>query len=274
MGAGVRAVLVDEAGTRAWDQAQIALREWYASGLGETLHGLIAARASALLRDVYALHCLQLGGTRYGVDLLTGQGLIRRVHVTGDGCEGLRADPAELPLATRSIDLVVLAHALEFHDDPHRLLREVDRVLKLDGQVLVIGFNPWSPFGIRRALAAHWMPWSGHFYGPGRIIDWMALLGLPVRWRESVCLMPPVQRDWLRRRLAPLERLRAIMPGAGGVYLMLARKRSAPVTPIPLGRDWAPTRVGVRRPASPMGWAEPPSRRWRYGHGRDTDTGE
>ncbi len=240
----------------SWDQAQTALREWYASGLGEALHERIAARTGSILRDLYSLHCVQIGGTQYGVDLLTGRGLIHRVHLTGDGCDGIRADPAQLPLATRSADLVVLAHALEFCDDPHRLLREVDRVLRLDGHVLVIGFNPWSLFGVRRALAGNWVPWSGYFYSPGRVSDWLTLLGIRLRERETVWHTPPLQRGWLRRRLAPMEHLGRLLPGAGGVYLLLARKHSVPVTPIPLGREWAPAGVRVRGPVRPMGYGE------------------
>lgn len=240
-----------------WDQAQTALREWYASGLGEALHERIAARTGAILRDLYALHCVQIGGTQYGVDLLTGRGLIHRVHLTGDGCDGFRADPAQLPLATRSVDLVVLAHALEFSPDPHRLLREVDRVLKLDGHVLAIGFNPWSLFGLRRVVGGHWIPWSGYFYSPGRVTDWLTLLGIRIRWRETVWHMPPVQRGLLRHRLAAMQHLGRVLPGAGGVFLLLARKHSVPMTPVALGRDWTPAGVRVRGPARPMGCREP-----------------
>ncbi len=36
-------------------------------------------------------------------------------------------DLRELPFAANSIDLVVLPHVLEFHDNPHQILREVER---------------------------------------------------------------------------------------------------------------------------------------------------
>ncbi len=247
---------MDQPRALPWDQAQTALREWYASGLGEELHERIAGRTGAILRDLYALHCVQIGGTKYGVDLLTGRGLIHRVHLTGDGCDGMRADPAALPLATRSVDLVVLAHALEFYPDPHRLLREVDRVLTLDGHVLAIGFNPWSLFGIRRALAGNWIPWSGYFYSTGRVADWLTLLGIRIRWRETLWHRLPAQRRLLRHRLSVMERIGRVLPGTGGIYLLLARKHSVPMTPVALGWDWTPARVRVRGPARPMGRCE------------------
>ena len=47
----------------------------------------------------------------------------------------------ELPFATHSIDLVVMPHILEFTEDPHQVLREVERVLVPEGHVVITGFN-------------------------------------------------------------------------------------------------------------------------------------
>jgi hypothetical protein len=41
---------------------------------------------------------------------------------------------------------------LEFHDDPHQILREVERVLIPEGEVIITGFNPLSLWGLRRRL--------------------------------------------------------------------------------------------------------------------------
>jgi len=239
-----------QASPGGWDDAQAALRAWYATAPGADLHGRIAGRVEAMLRDRYALHCLQIGGTRYGVDLLAGRALIHRVHITGDGAGSMRAHPAAMPLATGSIDLVLLCHALEFSDDPHAILREVDRVLALDGLVLCIGFNPWSLLGLR-GLWGRDVPWCGHFYGPGRIGDWFALLGWRVQRRETFGYGPPVHSDSLRRRLMVLERLHRWLPVQGAVHALLGRKHSIPFTPVPARRLRAEPRPvvgGVVRP--------------------------
>lgn len=220
-----------------WFTAQTALRTWYATALGAELHARIASRIEVFLRDIYALHCLQLGGTQQGVDLLDGRALVHRVHVTGDGAEGMRAEPSFLPLATRSTDLVLLCHVLEFSDDPHALLREVDRILALDGHLLVVGFNPWSLFGLRRLLGGAGVPWSGRFYSPRRVEDWCRLLGLRTCRHETLWLRPPLQHAAVRRRTAGVERLQRLLPGAGAIYLTLARKRSVPFTPLPASRE-------------------------------------
>lgn len=235
-----------------WFAAQRAIRDWYGTPLGQQLHAEVMRRIDSLVGDLYALRCLQIGGTQRDADLLSGSGLVCRIHVTGDGRDDLRALPAELPLATDSVDLVLLGHALEFCGDPHGLLREVDRVLTRDGYLLVIGFNPVSLFGLRRLLGRGRVPWSGSFYSGGRVEDWLRVLGLHVRRRESCWLRPPLQGPRGRRLLAGLEWLAPLLRGCGGVQLVLGRKQSIPITPIPLGKRMAePARArGTLGPAS------------------------
>ena len=48
----------------------------------------------------------------------------------------------QLPLASQSMDLVVMPHVLEFSKDPHQILREAERVLMPEGQIIIAGFNP------------------------------------------------------------------------------------------------------------------------------------
>ncbi len=55
-----------------------------------------------------------------------------------------------LPFPDNSLDLVVLPHALELARDPHRTLREVERVLVPEGRVVIAGFNPASLWSLRQ----------------------------------------------------------------------------------------------------------------------------
>ena len=49
---------------------------------------------------------------------------------------------------------VVLPHVLEFEANPHQVLRESERVLIGEGHVVILGFNPWSLWGLWRLLLA------------------------------------------------------------------------------------------------------------------------
>ena len=49
-----------------------------------------------------------------------------------------------LAIASDSIDAVLLPHALETSADPHQLLREIDRVLRPEGHLIVLGCRDCS----------------------------------------------------------------------------------------------------------------------------------
>jgi hypothetical protein len=87
-----------------WFEAQRAVRDWYDTELGGELHAAVTRRVDSLIGDLYALRCLQIGGTRRDADLVAGRGLVFRIHVTGDGLDDLQALPTRLPFAGDSID--------------------------------------------------------------------------------------------------------------------------------------------------------------------------
>ncbi len=61
-------------------------------------------------------------------------------------------DLLDLPFEAQSVDLLVMPHTLEFARDPHRLLREAERVLVPEGQLIILGFNSLSLWGARQSL--------------------------------------------------------------------------------------------------------------------------
>jgi SAM-dependent methyltransferase len=156
------------------------------------------------------------------------------------------ADIEQLPLANDSIDAVVVHHGLDFTEDSHALLREVTRVLRPGGQLLVIGFNPLSQWGLmrlfRRGLA---VPWRGRFIARHRLIDWFRLLDLRIDQSLTGLHFPPLN---FSRLLSKAERLEEIGnkfgSPFGGVYLISCVKQVAPLTPIL--PNWKPVRAKRR----------------------------
>ncbi len=61
-------------------------------------------------------------------------------------------DLLDLPFEAQSVDLIVMPHTLEFTSDPHRLLREAERVLMPEGQLIILGFNSLSLWGARQSV--------------------------------------------------------------------------------------------------------------------------
>ncbi|MBV8210423.1 MAG: methyltransferase domain-containing protein [Burkholderiaceae bacterium] len=156
---------------------------------------------------------------------------------TGNGsiCQGPRRVAVitryeELPFATQSIDLVVLPHILEFAQEPHQVLREVDRVLVPEGQVIITGFNPASLWGLRqmlaRAGARPYLPRDGQFISLPRIKDWLKLLSFEASRGCFGCYAPWAGSErWLARWAFMEHAGDRWWPVLGSVYMLTAVKR-------------------------------------------------
>ncbi|MDR0439420.1 MAG: class I SAM-dependent methyltransferase, partial [Candidatus Accumulibacter sp.] len=152
---------------------------------------------------------------------------LRRI-VGESGAVDVLCDLRELPFAANSIDLMVMPHALEFHGEPHQILREVERVLIPDGQLVVTGFNPISLWGLRRKLPNRpsAFPFNGNYLSVLRLKDWLQLLNFEVDRGCFGCYAPPcLQTRWLNRWRFMEAAGDRWWGFAGAVYLLRAVKR-------------------------------------------------
>jgi SAM-dependent methyltransferase len=136
----------------------------------------------------------------------------------------------ELPFATQSIDLVVMPHILEFAQEPHQVLREVERVLVPEGQVIITGFNPASLWGLRQAMARAgarpYLPRAGQFISLPRIKDWLKLLSFEASRGRFGCYAPWAGSErWLSRWSFMEKAGDRWWPVLGSVYMLTAIKR-------------------------------------------------
>lgn len=140
------------------------------------------------------------------------------------------AQPEELPFETQSLDLVALPHVLESTADPHQVLREVDRVLRPEGRLIVSGLNPVSLWGARHLLPGGLPPGlparDCRLIAPPRLRDWLRLLGFEPLAVSHGCYRPPVRnRAWLDRTAFLENAGDRWWPICGAVYLQSAVKR-------------------------------------------------
>lgn len=136
----------------------------------------------------------------------------------------------ELPFASQSVDLVVLPHVLEFAEEPHRVLREVDRVLLPEGQVVLTGFNPASLWGLHHAMrrvgVCPFLPPGGQLISLRRIKDWLKLLSFEVQRGRFGCYLPWARTERWIGRWAFMEKAGdRWWPVLGSVYALAAVKR-------------------------------------------------
>ena len=228
---------------------------WLTSLRGAALVAAESALLREALEDVFGWEMLQVGRWGGGRELLAASRSRRQTVVSNDaGAVGvdLCARLTQLPILSDSVDAVLLAHTLEFESDPYAVLREVDRVLTGEGQLLVLGVRPLSLWGLRAAS-------SGGGYPPGlrrllpahRVRDWLILLGYEVTlervylyeapWGEPAGVGRTLQRGWT-------------YPWPGGAYLLKARKRVYAIPPVRLRlRERAQTIGGLVKPATRSG---------------------
>jgi SAM-dependent methyltransferase len=233
-----------------------AQQVWLDTPLGSAVLDLEARVMADALADVFGFELLQIG--RWGgrgelcAHARTQHRCFLAPNASGPGA--IRAHYDALPIASASIEAVLLPHTLEHAAHPHALLREVERVLVGEGHILVCGFNPLGPWGLRHLVARGSFPPSAtRLLSEGRLRDWLGLLGFEVTGARRYLFVPPWTtgisartRTWLDARgssfAAPLA----------GAYLVKARKRVRALTPIRPAWHRAPAVVG--------GIAEPTSR--------------
>lgn len=204
-----------------------SLHDWFQSPLGAYLIAQECAWLNQVTPDIFGYHAIQLGLPAF--DLLRESRIVHRLTVSPEVARQpnhVQAQFHELPFDTQSIDLCVLPHVLEFSEIPHEVLREIDRVLRPEGRVLVLGFNPWSLFGTRKLWTSKGYPWQGQFVSLVRIKDWLQLLGLEPASGRLACYIPPCETEKWQRRFRFMEPTGDRWWGvAGGVYMVEAIKR-------------------------------------------------
>ncbi|MDR2216051.1 MAG: class I SAM-dependent methyltransferase, partial [Nevskiaceae bacterium] len=165
------------------DQPDITAGGWLSTPLGRQLLLGEAELLQGLLDDVFGLELLQLGHWGASRELLSASRTRRQTIIAerAGGAVDVVARLDQLPVQTASIDAVLLPHTLEFHADPQAVVREADRVLVGEGQLIVMGFNPWSLWGLRsRASGSGYPQGLIEPLGAGRVRDWLHLLGYEV----------------------------------------------------------------------------------------------
>jgi SAM-dependent methyltransferase len=175
------------------------LAEWFGTPLGQYLLRREQAYFDRTVADIFGFNAIQVGLP--GCPFLAQSRIAACWSVDIEPPAQVLADPQWLPFPENSLDLVVLPHALEFTDEPHKLLREVYRTVRPEGQVVLAGFNPFSLFGAKRYFGrGDTPPWTGNFIALYRLKDWLALLGFEVTGGSLDCYVPPFKQEmWLRR---------------------------------------------------------------------------
>jgi len=160
---------------------------WYQTPRGKLLKELEADYLQKSITVSCQQIILQIGGLGWESDFIdcTLYKNYTVLDTKGLGCEETRKIQARafcLPLQSDSIDMIIVPHLLEFDTHRFQTMREVERVLKPEGLLVVLNFNPWSLWVRYQYLWDKKMAdsWGGHFISRSRILDWLKLMNFEV----------------------------------------------------------------------------------------------
>ncbi|WP_017348027.1 class I SAM-dependent methyltransferase [Pantoea sp. A4] len=198
---------------------------WRDMPWGNYFSAALTQNLQPYLGKLYGFHMLKLGSLSAEINT-ENCAISHQVNVGPEGEEmQVIARLDQLPFESRSVDACLLVHTLAWSQDPHRVLREVDRVLIDDGWMVISGFNPFSLLGISKLVP--WVgrkaPWSGRMFSQMRLLDWLSLLNYEVVYRTRFQVLP-----WHREGGKLIS---AHLPALGCLNIVLARKRTLPLTP-------------------------------------------
>lgn len=109
----------------------------------------------------------------------------------------IKGELKNLPFEESSIDCIILIHSLDYEEDPHAVFREIDRVLKEDGEVIISGFNKISFLGIFSILPLKSIFRNKKYITISRLSDWMKLFSYDIKHILNINKIPPFKNQKL-----------------------------------------------------------------------------
>lgn len=208
---------------------------WQALPNGEVVKKAIEDQLAPWWPKFFGYHLIKLGALSAEITIPSCT-INSQVNINNRGdFTDVIGDIDDLPLLEHSVDVCLLSHALEFSLDPHHVVREANRVIIPNGYLIITGFNPFSLAGLNRFLPyrKNKTPWNEHFFTPMRVKDWLHLMGFEIL-ADQRCLhtnltgqvsVDSTNNQW--HRFA-----KNYLPALGSVYVIVAKKRVLPLTPI------------------------------------------
>lgn len=218
------------------------LSDWYQKKLGQYINMHERKQLETLLPQFQGLYLLQLGCVNQ-TEWLNTSSIFHKIIVGNDFYNSstislIASSYTKLPFPNETIDLVILPHTLETEElEAKATLAEALRVLTPNGHVVILGFNPWSLWGLLCNFSAlqNYFPRLNHLYSMQKIRHWLFSEDANIILEKTFCYDLPLkgrsQPTSLLEKVGPL-----LLPSVGNLYIMVAKKQVIPLKPIKT--DW------------------------------------
>jgi len=208
---------------------------WLDTALGERFLRDEQQTVAQTLDTVFGEHLVQIGQWGAAETFLAHARTQKKTLL--DWRPGSHADlvsaTSRLALASDSVDVVLLPHTLELVASPHALLREVGRVLRADGHLIVLSFAIGGVWSLHHLLARS-RPSGPHLrrLRDRRLRDWLELLSFAIGSVERYCHVLPIAHSAYFSRVPDELWAKRWLPFLHGGVCLAAQKRVLPLTPV------------------------------------------
>lgn len=219
---------------------------WFSTPLGQRFIADEQAVAAATLDTVFGEHLVQIGQWHAPETFLAHARTQKKTLIDWrpDTAADVLMQPNRLAIAADCVDAVILPHTLELVPSPHALLREVGRILRADGHLIVLSFEASGLWGLRHLLSRRGYPVAQkQLIREGRLRDWLELLSFAVGPPQRFCHTLPVTRFAYFGQSPDEAWAGRWLPFLRAGTCVAAQKRVLPLTPV--RQLWRPRRLRV-----------------------------
>lgn len=216
------------------DDVMVECEQWYKSFAGQQALLMLDEHIAEYLAKIFGYYVLDMG-------VLSGRKeFLRDSRISTAFSLGLDRNKNEivarvehLPISADNVDLVIASHVLECSQNPHQVLREIDRVLVPEGHCILIGFNPYALMGAKRLLSP--LRKKDKAYktrSASHVRDWFSLLGFETLDVNYIGFRPTVKNEQLFASCAWMDKWgQRIWPFLGSLYIIHAKKKVVSLRP-------------------------------------------
>jgi len=211
------------------------MTNWYHTYFGRTLLNAERLVLDKIISKLFGYYLVQLGGPD-DYDFLLSSPIANKLRVDPSDLkytDFVRAEFNTLPFLPESIDVIVISHILEFVRNSRAVLTEAYVSLVAEGNLIILGFNPFSLFGLLKFFYKHKeFPWNGRFMRIGKIQKWLHDLGFEIVLRRTCCFNLPLGKYCLHYPRWVESILNFLFPHCGASYIFVCKKKVIALTPL------------------------------------------
>ena len=154
---------------------------WYKTKSGNINAKLIFHTINKLFYTSYDKNILYFGPNHIIKKIAEENYNFNSFYISSSKEADINAEIQKLPFQESTIDYAVLIHSLDIDVNPHATFREIDRVLRDDGEIIVVGFNRISFLGIYGLIPIKSIFRKKKYVGISRLSDWMSLFSYEIK---------------------------------------------------------------------------------------------